>query len=520
MEKCKFCEAQLEEGVTLCPSCGKDNAEAAPEEAAAVETEVSAEAAVVEEPAAQEIAEEVMEETPAAEETAEAETAEEAPVAEEAPAEAKKATPGKIALAVVAIVVLVALIVAMLMGGMGGKTGGESATTPAQTVEAEPTTPPTAPADTGANDETCKGSYSVSDEEAIAGADTVIATIGDAELTNAVLQMYYWSYVSNYVSSEYGYQAMMYGLLNLAQPLETQTCLVDEGLTWQQYFLKCSLQNWQTIQAMALEAEANGHTISEEIQTLLDGMPEEMAAMAEQYGAESVEAMLAQNMGAGVTMEDFIDYQRVYYLGAPYYSEMTSQFTATPEEIEAFFNEHEEEYLQNGLTKDSKVVDVRHVLIMPEGATNETIRTETFSDEAWAAAEKQANELLEGWLAGDKTEDSFAAMANEHTHDGNDANMDGEPDGGLYTGVTEGQMVAEFEDWCFDAARQTGDTGIVKTMFGYHIMYYVGGELTWPMYAEQDILAMKENEFLMGIVDKYPMEVDYNAIQLASIVLQ
>ena len=25
--KCKYCEAELEEGVTLCPACGKDNAE-------------------------------------------------------------------------------------------------------------------------------------------------------------------------------------------------------------------------------------------------------------------------------------------------------------------------------------------------------------------------------------------------------------------------------------------------------------------------------------------------------------
>ena len=29
MEKCKFCEAELEEGVTLCPSCGKNNEETA-----------------------------------------------------------------------------------------------------------------------------------------------------------------------------------------------------------------------------------------------------------------------------------------------------------------------------------------------------------------------------------------------------------------------------------------------------------------------------------------------------------
>jgi len=32
MEKCKFCEAELEEESTLCPQCGKDNAELTEEE--------------------------------------------------------------------------------------------------------------------------------------------------------------------------------------------------------------------------------------------------------------------------------------------------------------------------------------------------------------------------------------------------------------------------------------------------------------------------------------------------------
>ena len=39
--------------------------------------------------------------------------------------------------------------------------------------------------------------------------------------------------------------------------------------------------------------------------------------------------------------------------------------------------------------------------------------------------------------------------------------------------VQRGEMVQEFEDWCF-ADHKEGDTGIVKTKFGYHVMYYVG----------------------------------------------
>lgn len=97
---------------------------------------------------------------------------------------------------------------------------------------------------------------------------------------------------------------------------------------------------------------------------------------------------------------------------------------------------------------DYHAVDVRHILV---------------------DTEEKANELLAQFNAGDKTEDAFAALASENSTDtGSSAN------GGLYENVYVGQMVKPFEDWCFDASRQAGDTGIVKTDYGYHVMYFVG----------------------------------------------
>ena len=34
-------------------------------------------------------------------------------------------------------------------------------------------------------------------------------------------------------------------------------------------------------------------------------------------------------------------------------------------------------------------------------------------------------------------------------------------------------MVTEFNDWCFDANRKAGDVEMVKTDYGYHIIYFV-----------------------------------------------
>ena len=65
--------------------------------------------------------------------------------------------------------------------------------------------------------------------------------------------------------------------------------------------------------------------------------------------------------------------------------------------------------------------------------------------------------------------ESFAALANKLSEDpGSNTN------GGLYKQVYKGQMVSEFNDWCFDESRKVGDTGLVQTQFGWHIMYFSG----------------------------------------------
>ena len=105
-------------------------------------------------------------------------------------------------------------------------------------------------------------------------------------------------------------------------------------------------------------------------------------------------------------------------------------------------------------------------------------------DEDWAAAKQKADEVYNTFLAGDKTEASFGELAKLHSGDGNAAQ------GGIYEGVYPGQMVKTFNDWCFDDSRKPGDTGIVETDFGYHIMYYVAQseEIYWQKVVAQDLV--------------------------------
>ena len=118
------------------------------------------------------------------------------------------------------------------------------------------------------------------------------------------------------------------------------------------------------------------------------------------------------------------------------------------------------------------LANVRHILAAFEGGSYDSnTGVTTYTDDEKAAAKAAAEEIYNEWKNGAATEDSFAALANEKSDDGDGTT------GGLYVDVYPGQMVAAFEDWCFDD-RKVGDTGIVETEYGYHIMFYAGNSET------------------------------------------
>lgn len=109
-------------------------------------------------------------------------------------------------------------------------------------------------------------------------------------------------------------------------------------------------------------------------------------------------------------------------------------------------------------------VDVRHCLVKFDAADESNV-----TDEEKKAAHTEAKALYDAWLAGDKTEESFEKMVTENTEDEGSAAT-----GGLYEGIRISDSYVEaFEEWSFDAARKAGDSGIIETEYGYHIMYFV-----------------------------------------------
>lgn len=451
---CKFCNAELESNSSVCPACGKDNLTDAP----------------------------------------------------------KDNLKGlKIAALVMVCVVMLVLLAALVCYGITGSFTPWLNTDPTDPSETEATLSPEEIA------------FNESMKE-------VVATMGDYELTNGDLQIYYWLVAYNQED------------LDLTTPLDAQIYDEETGTTYHDFCIEEGVKAWQEIMMMVQAAKDAGYELDEETQSYIDGMKEELeyyVYIYSYYGYEisTVDELVQMQFGPGANYDNYYNYTYNYYYGGAYWSDMLEDIDISDDEINSYFDKNEESLAKDyslAITKDFgdlydirnifiavtedddgnkdwdtclstaqavydewlagekteasfialveehseddesasngglyedvyktslREVDVRHILIMPEDDT---------AEEDWNTAKTTAEDILNQWLAGDMTEESFAALAEEKSEDeGSSA------EGGLYEDVYIGQMVTEFEDWCFDSSRQNGDYGIVKTEYGYHIMYFV-----------------------------------------------
>ena len=216
-------------------------------------------------------------------------------------------------------------------------------------------------------------------------------------------------------------------------------------------------------------------------------------------------------MGPAAKISDYRYYMDIYYGGMSYFESLYEQMNPTADEIAAYYEDNADLIKTNyGIDKESgKRIDVRHILVCPTGGTTDENNQTTYTEDEWEACRQKAEDILKQWAEGEATEESFAAMAMELTEDPGSQST-----GGLYTYVYEGQMVPTFNDWCFDESRQYGDTDIVKTNYGYHIMFFVYGEEGWIRRSKDGLVSDMCSEVMAQAEEAYPMEVNYKKIIL------
>lgn len=345
------------------------------------------------------------------------------------------------------LLVLAAVMLAMLLAGCQEETGGIFGTT-------APTEPqgPTVPADGDPHNVTCQGSYTV---EGDFPADTAVAMLGSAKLTNAQLQVYYRMAVSSY-AGENG--------PDLSQPLDIQLCDADDtAVTWQQYFLRQALETWRSRQAVALQAVQMDFTPGQPQQAHLD-------SLAELTGGDAA----------------LLDYARLLNESYLYVSQCYDAAAPTQEQIDAWIAEN--------VTEPEPCVDIRYILLAPGSEDAETI--------------------LQAYQKSDQKEDDFAFLATEYSLDtGSSTN------GGLYAGLRKGWLQEELDAWCFDPARQPGEYTVIETARGVHILYFRGSGNTAAADAVAALTEQSTRQLLEDMQEAHTLQVDYSAIALEELKL-
>lgn len=413
---------------------------------------------------------------------------------------------------------LVLLLLTALLVGCAGSPAETTETTTEATTEATtaPTTELAAQAPEivpgyGNNAVTDRLSYTVSQAEpSDENMQSVIAVDPNSEhiYNNTQLQIAFWTEFQNFVSSYGSY--LSYIGLDTTVPLSEQE--YEPGKTWEQYFLQSAISGLEQNYALAQYAAANGFVLSDEDKATIDSITANEGKFYDEYtaaGFANADEYVQYYFGKGTDAAAYQEYNRIYFAAADCYYAKVDELTAalSEEDILAQYDQNADTYAAQGILKCNNI-NVRHILIQPEGEES------TWTEESWKAADEKAREIYEQWL-NDPTEEAFATLAGEVTQDPGSAQT-----GGLYEDVAPGDMVTEFNDWCFDANRQVGDHGVVKTSYGYHIMYFVGQSETrkWYDTAKNELLSAQLDAFVKECLAEYPLSFDYSLMFLYDIL--
>ena len=427
------------------------------------------------------------------------------------------------------------LAVSLLLGtmyGCGSKPPVPETETTASTTQPVQREPEgTIPPDGSPEDVTCKGSYT-SEEN----GDAVVASVGAHTLTNRQLWAWYWAEAAAWR------QAGEETAPDFDRPLDTQECPLDASVaTWQQYFLQRALNAWHASQALVLQGEEEGLPSEEAFkpdpekyekymtgmpatrymyrytqsyqpntmhQAFLDDVPTMLETLAGERGYADASEMAREAFGT--TQEALEEFTRLYNRGYMYFTSLSYYIQIPEEEIEAYYAQH------GSGTEAGSYADVHHILLVPEssGETGAVSVAEdgtvTASEAAWEACMEKARAMLEKWQTGDEpTEGNFADMAYRESQDPGTS-----LDGGAYRRIRQGQLLPVLDEWCFDQSRQPGDTVILRSQYGCHILYFTGSTPIGYAEAEDALKVQAMAELIRTAREKYPAQIDYSAIAL------
>lgn len=211
---------------------------------------------------------------------------------------------------------------------------------------------------------------------------------------------------------------------------------------------KATLDSIQEIKIQLIKAKEAGIKLDD---TDLKNVDDAINQRIQSANGSRTEADKQIKQDYGVSLSEYKEVYKELVLSQKYIEGERNKVKITDDEVKKQYDDHKADYDK---------VTVTHILI----ATQDLNTGAPFSEGKKAEAKKKAEDLLKQVQEGA----DMQALAEKNSDDkGQDGTVNNK---GVYT-FGKGEMVPQFEDWAF-ASHKAGDTGIVETSYGYHVVRF------------------------------------------------
>lgn len=321
------------------------------------------------------------------------------------------------------------------------------------------------------------------DAGATTTAPVVLPSVAAGTITIAGKTISAAEYDFNYYMV-YNYQFMQYASYGMVPTVAagsgydlSTACALSgfENITWGEYIKKAAVKQLEETFILNQHANTEGMKLSASNQKQIDTFYTKTQTEADTYKL-TFDQFLTTMYGDKMTKTEFDRIISEFLLAAQYKARLIADYTYTDAELQTYYTENKDNY------KNIDLPTVRHILYLaPTGVDGYTDATQ--AELATAKAKADAT------LAKIKTYDDMVTIGDAEYADG--AAMEA-----AEYAVATGAMVPEFETWSYDTARKPGDTAIIKTEYGYHVMYFVRTEKDWMADAKSKISSDKFEAYI------------------------
>lgn len=270
-----------------------------------------------------------------------------------------------------------------------------------------------------------------------------------------------------------------------------------QGSTAKEQIKKATLDSIQEIKIQLIKAKEAGVKLEK---ADLDNIEKAIDQRIQNAGGSRAEAEKQLKNDYGVSLADYKEVYKELVLSQKYMESEKNKVKITDDEIKKQYDAHKADYDK---------VTVTHILV----ATQDLQTGAAFTEGKKKEAKEKADNLLKQIQQGA----DMQALAEKNSDDkGQDGKVNNK---GVYT-FSKGKMVPQFEDWAF-ANHKAGDTGIVETSYGYHVMKFEKREETKFDDVKDEIKSTILNtrfndEFITKKLDswkkEFPLKKDENAL--------